>query len=330
MQQHNYSSKPFQMKINQFNVSGELILPLGESTFPLIIYVWGSGPTNYKKTKSSNTFKLFLESGYALLLYDKPGSGKSTGKFTPKKLITERTLIAGKIIEKVSQNQQIDSNKIGLFGSSQAGYIIPSIIKTTPMVSFAISWSTPMENGVPQSAYQVKEFLICEGYSPIQASKAEKMYIEREMAQTYNEYLLPATYLNNIDPVRDVLGWGDILAESSFKPISVDSDDLIDPKEMLLDVNIPYLALYGENDKNINPIQAIDAFKEIINDRAKDNFFVHLIPDADHNMVITETGCIQDQLNGYLGLDEVRISEIFYENIKSFLNHIHPQSSDKF
>jgi dipeptidyl aminopeptidase/acylaminoacyl peptidase len=148
MQQHNYSSDHFQLEINQFKVSGELILPPGERTFPLIIYVWGSGPTNYKKTKSSNTFKLFLESGYAVLLYDKPGSGKSTGKFTPKKLIKERTLIARKIIEKVTQNQQIDANKIGLFGSSQAGYIIPSIIETTPYISFAISWSSPMENGI--------------------------------------------------------------------------------------------------------------------------------------------------------------------------------------
>ena len=264
-----YLSEKFNITINQFDVSGELVLPKEGRRLPLIIYVWGSGPTNYKTTiENSQLFREFLECGYAVLLYDKPGSGLSTGEFSPNKLITERTLIARKAIEKVSQHNFIDPEKIGLFGSSQAGYIIPTIIKTTNKVSFAISWSSPMENGIYQSAYQVKEFLRCKGYDVPEASTAEHMYIDRELAKTYKAYLPPAKYLNSIEAVRVELGWGDILNESSFRTLAPNSDDLIDPMELLHDIEIPYLALYGENDKNINPYQAMDAFNHIKNKTA--------------------------------------------------------------
>lgn len=87
----------------------------------------------------------------------------------------------------------------------------------------------------------------------------------------------------------------------------------------LCDTEIPYLALYGEKDKNINPHQALEAFNRLKCKMGKDNFEVYLIPGADHNMVITETGCIQDQLNGYRNLKEIKISEKFYTIIRLFL-----------
>lgn len=46
-----------------------------------------------------------------------------------------------------------------------------------------------MENSIFQSAYQVREFLRCEGYDEKMASKAEQMYIERELAEIYEDYL---------------------------------------------------------------------------------------------------------------------------------------------
>jgi cephalosporin-C deacetylase-like acetyl esterase len=158
------SDEKMYFSVNDFKISGTILLPDTLKSHPLIIYVWGSGQTNMDAHINKSTIlRKFLEDNFAVLIYDKPGSGLSTGTLDPEKLFYHRTTILQKAIETVKKNHYIDTNRIGLYGSSQAAYIIANIFESNEDISFIASWSCPMQNSIDQSAYQIEQFLVCAG-----------------------------------------------------------------------------------------------------------------------------------------------------------------------
>ena len=75
-----HDNKKFIFESGQFKVVGELRIPSGEGKYPLVIMIHGDGPAyrSYFYTLK----KSFLKVGYATLMWDKPGTGQSSGKFS--------------------------------------------------------------------------------------------------------------------------------------------------------------------------------------------------------------------------------------------------------
>jgi hypothetical protein len=302
--------------VNDFKISGTILLPDTLKSHPLIIYVWGSGQTNMDvHIKKSTILKKFLEDNFAVLIYDKPGSGLSTGTLDPEKLFYQRTTILQKAIETVKKNNYIDTNRIGLYGSSQAAYIIAKILESSEDISFIASWSCPMQNSIDQSAYQIEQFLICAGKSLEFAEKTKSTYKKRNLAENYENYYQYALILNNIPEIRDDLGWGEIISREDYDTLGISSEMLFDPSNIIAYIDIPFLAIYGENDKNINIRQAISFLKS----KQNEMITVKIIKNADHNMIVGGTGCIQEQIEGYKSLENPHVSEDFYSVIINWL-----------
>jgi len=64
------------------------------------------------------------KAGYATFIWDKPGYGKSTGKFDEKQLLHQRAKILIHAIEAIKKEPLIDHRRIGLWGISQGGYVM--------------------------------------------------------------------------------------------------------------------------------------------------------------------------------------------------------------
>jgi pimeloyl-ACP methyl ester carboxylesterase len=123
-------------------LSYALDLPPGPGPFPAIVFGHGSGRTT--KDEAMSVKSRMTQAGFAVLRYDKRGVGQSTGTFeTPGLLNSDRLLpiLADDMAAGVAflrTRPEIDRNRIGLMGISQAGWIMPLAAARAPDVRFMI------------------------------------------------------------------------------------------------------------------------------------------------------------------------------------------------
>jgi len=70
-----------------------------------------------------------------------------------------------------------------------------------------------------------------------------------------------------------------------------------DPMQVIEQTTIPVLAFFGELDTQIDPILSAQAYQEALERAGNPNYRVELIPDTDHNIVLSETGCLEEREN---------------------------------
>jgi predicted acyl esterase len=90
----------------------------------------------------------FVDAGYAVLVWDKPGSGDSTGEFDGEQTLTQRAEILVDAIEWLMDESTIDESRLGVWGLSQAGWVMPLALTMTDDISFMIVVSGGAEDYV--------------------------------------------------------------------------------------------------------------------------------------------------------------------------------------
>ena len=68
--------------------------------------------------------------------------------------------------------------RIGVWGISQAGYVIPLALQKTKDISFMIMVGCPGENGIHQTAYLLKRQLQFEGLSEKETNEFKNHFIQ--------------------------------------------------------------------------------------------------------------------------------------------------------
>jgi len=115
---------------------------VGVPPYPLVVFVHDSGPN--KKSEFEGRASRLLKHGVATFRFDKRGVGKSEGVY--ERGFVDLELLAGDVlaaINVVTADPRIDSTRIGLMGSSQAGWIVPVVASQSERVSFTILRSAP-------------------------------------------------------------------------------------------------------------------------------------------------------------------------------------------
>lgn len=292
----------------QFRIVGDLHIPNPNKKQPTIIFVHGDGPARRRSSGEPNRImSCFLDIGFACLFYDKPGYGESVGEFTRGKLFEERASILLDAVATLKNHPAVEPGQIGLWGISQAGYVMPKALTKTNDIAFMIAVSCPGTDSIEQSAYLVEKQVLCEGYDQRTAKKVGLYYRQRARAKTYREYLEAAEYLDQ-NPVVSSMRWGGIFPEEDFSPRPPSHQSFFNPVTLLEKIKIPVLALFGENDTQIDPYQGAEAYEKAFK-KARNHFYqVKLFPGADHGILISSTGCMKDRGNnrgyapGYLEL----------------------------
>jgi uncharacterized protein len=127
-------------------LAGTLWLPEGTGPHPAILYVHGSG----RQTRSSaaGVAAHFNALGIAVLGYDKRGVGESGGDYVGRNNGTEQNLTllardAAAGLAFLQAHPSVDRGQIGLWGVSQAGWIVPAAAVINGGVAFTILQSGP-------------------------------------------------------------------------------------------------------------------------------------------------------------------------------------------
>jgi dipeptidyl aminopeptidase/acylaminoacyl peptidase len=315
-----YAREEIQFESAHFKIVGDLHIPDLERKHPVIIFVHGDGPARRSYSRSPNQIMTsFLEIGFACFYYDKPGYGESTGDFTRGKLFEERASILTDAVNVLKKHPAINPKQIGLWGISQAGYVMPKAMAKTKDINFMIAISCPAMDSIDQSAYLVEKQILCEGYDKTEAEKARQCYRQRAHAKTYAEYLEAAEFLAQNEVVSSFLNWGRILSEEQFSPLLPSNEGLFNPITLIEKVTIPVLAVFGEKDTQIDPFQGAEAYEKALKKAGNQFYRVELFPDADHGIMIAETGCMKERRERWRSSDSHGFAPGFIELMQNWL-----------
>jgi len=282
-----------------FKIVGDLYIPNPEKKQPAIVFVHGDGPARRSPSGRPNRImRSFLEIGFACFFYDKPGYGESTGKFTGGKLFEERASILVDAVSVLKKHPAINPEQIGLWGISQAGYVMPKAIAMTKDIAFMIAISCPAMDSVDQSAYLVEKQILCEGYDEAEAKKARRYYRQRARAKTHKEYMEAAEYLDQNPFIRSIK-WGGIRSEDQFSPRPPSHQAFFNPITAVEKITIPVLAIFGEKDTQVDPFQGAEAYEKALKKAGNRFYQVKLFPEADHGIILAKTGCLKEQRERY-------------------------------
>jgi uncharacterized protein len=285
------------LQVGKFSVIGDLIIPGKGDKHPLIIVVPGDGPFTRAQgvglLKTLGLFDSLLAEGYALFLDDKPGYGASRGAFTEGNLLHERAMLLCRWIERLKTHPAIDATCIGCTGASQAGYVMPLALAETPGIAFMIALSCPAVDSVTQYAYLVEKQLLCDGVPRPRARQVRDAFLRRAKAGTYPEYRKAAEFLAADPDLKELTG-DEILTELQFRPVESGSEDFFNPIHILVKTRIPVLALFGEKDTMIDPVQGARAYASALQAAGNPFFQVKTIPNADHILSLAQSGSLKE------------------------------------
>jgi uncharacterized protein len=302
-----------------FSLVGDLRLPEGTGPFPVVLFVHGDAPAD--RTMYGMYLPIMermLRAGYAVFSWDNPGIGESTGTTDQRQIIRQQAQIVLEAIDVMKARSDIEAGRMGLWGISMAGYVMPRVLSLTEDIAFMICVSCPGMSGVDQGAYLTAAQGLCAGVPEENADRLERLLAELERARTYSTYVEYRQYRAVLAALTELGsqardGGREVVPEQAWQANDPSNQRWWNPIEVIEQVRIPVLAIFGERDTQADPVQGAYSWRKALAQAGNPNFRVEVLPGADHMPGVSATGCtaetqqtaekmLQDQ--GYSSLDE--------------------------
>jgi pimeloyl-ACP methyl ester carboxylesterase len=195
-------------------LSGSIALPDHGPARAALVFVHGSG----KQTRNLALAERLASAGIATLVYDKRGAGKSGGDYEGGQSVSEKniSLLADDAVAAfgaLAQDPSLAHVPVGYAGISQAGWIVPMAASRTRQVSFVVLWSGPVCRVSEEDIYSI--------YTRDAGGRTVPDYAEALASRT-EKYVWPGF-------------------------LGVDTD----PVTSLLELNVPGLWIFSDNDGSI-------------------------------------------------------------------------------
>jgi pimeloyl-ACP methyl ester carboxylesterase len=278
-------------------LSGTLMLPAGKGRHPAIILLHGSGPlTRY----SFGPYPHFFASlGLAVLVYDKRGTGASTGT----RVDASTTGSKGRIVDEyypegladdaiaafrfLKARDDIDPKAIGFWGSSEGGMLATYVASRETDVAFAINSSGFMGPLWQTLNYQLKATLRGAGVPPAEVEEAlalaELSLMVGTTGEGYRDFLEARQ-----KAVMEKRSWVSAgrpppsLAQLRWDWSHVYS---FDPVPALGRVKCPVLALWGQLDRFTDAATSEANMRVALGESGNKDFTLKVFPDANHPLM---------------------------------------------
>ncbi|MNH88956.1 Alpha/beta hydrolase family protein [compost metagenome] len=255
-------------------LTGTLVLPRNAANkLGLVLFIHGDGAINATHDDGYKPlWERLANLGYASLSLNKRGIGGSEGNWLEQSM-DDRVDEAREAIAWARKQPLIDPNRLGVWGASQAGWVIPKLAGKEQL-AFSILVS-PAINWMRQGAYHTREQMIKDGYSEkdIQAEEAYDYRVRQLLAKQagYDEYL-------KMERASSVM--------SKDRWTFVSKNFLSDATNDLRHFNSPVLLLLGEEDIHVEWRETERVYR---NNVKQELLTVAVFPDAEHSMLSKKT-----------------------------------------
>ena len=261
-------------------LAGTLIAANTRARHPALILVHGSGPGTREVMLPFARF--LVRRGVAVLGYDKRGVGGSTGDWNTSSFED----LAGDAVaafEYLKTRSDIDPQRIGLMGVSQAGWIMPIAAVRARGIAFLISVSGAGVSAAETTVDHAQHEMNGRGMKPqtvdqiLAVMKLQNRYAAT--GQGWDEYAAARAALaarlgqppGNFPATPEDPYW------RSVRPMYA-----YDPQPTLRQLLTPTLALFGERDNNILPDKNHAAWDAALRAAGNRDYTLRIVPRANH------------------------------------------------
>lgn len=279
-----YREEPLEFANGEIGLSGSLLVPTSTRRPPAVVLIHGSS------TPDRDDFRyyadLFARRGIAALIYDKRAYAGEGGMSE----VDLRDLAgdAAAAVRALTQRADIDPTRIGVWGHSQGGWIVPMVAARCEEIAFVVGFSAP---GVTYA--DLDKFA---NTSRLHAHGFEQIDIDRAMAalRTVDEFVRHGGDRDALQAELDAhhgTSWAAVTSLPRIAPTAADIGSWLrwrnldlDPVDYWRKVRVPVLLVYGERDEVV-PVEASvarigDGLREAGNTRV----LVKVYPGEDHSI----------------------------------------------
>lgn len=325
------TTQKFEFTSDGNHLSGFVDTPANGNAKAMIVIIHGYGKTDVAgQTSYYDLRSRFTQLGISTLIWDKPGCGESEGTFDADQPVESSAKEVLNAIQHARETKLPGSQKIGLWGISRAGWIAPLAITQDPKIAFWISVSgTDEKENFP---YLLESNLRIEGRTEeeikLLLGEWRRGFEITSRGGTFEEYLTATQHLRH-DPFMEFLTGGKdadkatFLAEQkpflsgTFKVDQATGLMIYVPRfhHMLMQVNVPVLALFGEKDRNVDWRKTMALYSQTIGKNPKASLTIRTFADGNHNLQQAPTGGLREMMQ----MNERRTSDGYYQTMEDWL-----------
>jgi pimeloyl-ACP methyl ester carboxylesterase len=269
-------------------LAGALALPPTPGPHPGVVFVHGSGPAHRDQGVIPPLRDRFTARGIAVLAYDKPGVGGSTGAWTSQSFDDRagEALAAARFLR---SEPEIDPRAVGLLGGSQGGWVAP-LAATMGEVAFVIAVSGPGMTPAEQELYRVEHELRAEGFAGDQVERA--LEVTRACQAALRAGRPAGEILDEAKEVQAQPWFGHLLLHEATPEMLefVGRIQDFDPAPVLERVGCPLLGIWGARDLLVSAHHSLATFAAALAKGGNPNVRLEVFPEADHGLRRAVTG----------------------------------------
>lgn len=236
----------------------------------------------------------FVAHGLNVVSYDQRGTGASVGDWHSASAGDKADDVLA-ILAEIAQNPAVDAKRIGVWGTSNGGWVAP-IVATRYPVAFMMLRSAPSQSVQSNVLFEIRQVL-SENRKFSAAQIAEALSFERTLFDSIlTDSNWPRTQqLLEADGAKPWLGYMRIPQNFTAPPSSELLERLqailgYDPAATLEKVRVPALALFGALDRNVDAADSAKHFREYFNAGGLQDAIVQTFPNGDHVLEESVTG----------------------------------------
>jgi len=268
--------------------AGTLYLPAGRGRHPAVVVFHAADGGTRDFHAYRHLLTALPAAGFAVLIYDRRGSGASGGDFHAATFedLARDGLAAIKLLE---SRQDIDPARIGVWGMSQGGWLATLAATLSPHVAFVVAVSGPGVGPARQMDYSASYALREAGYS------ADVVKQALQVRATVNDYYRGRTGRSDAEQVVEGARKEPWFAEIMLPNSGNLPDDPrhskwydtmdYDPLAVLGRIRVPIIFFFAEKDRWVPVDESIANIRRAM--RSNRTVTIVRIRGADHYM---ETG----------------------------------------
>ena len=265
------------------HLAGTLYIPQTKS-YASVVLLHGSGSLNRYSFGPMAYF--FAASGITVLAYDKRGTGESSGNLDEATL-NELAEDGAAAVQYLRGRKEVDPKSIGLWGSSQGGFLAASVASRTNPLRFIVNQSGMYVPVWQQEIYRTKAEMTSQGFSAKEISTAlDYLNLFFEVAKTGNDWPKLQQRMQELKDQK----WFDVVPHiDNLKNLQWYWNTLysFDPVKPLQNVSCPVLGVFGGLDRSTPVPETVENIKRGL---TKAQFEYRIFPTANHGLLEAKTG----------------------------------------
>jgi pimeloyl-ACP methyl ester carboxylesterase len=221
------------------------------------------------------------------LIYDKRGTGESTGDFATAGIDDlAKDAVAGISLLKIRTD--IDRTRIGVFGFSQGGWIAPLAATLSEDLAFVIVQSAASVSPAQQSIYHNANEMRAAGVSEADIESAKelrtRLYARLRKTTAFLDHTLTADL-----ETASKQAWFVSSKLPKAVPASISDGEsrllLFEPLPVWREVHVPVLAIWGERDINLPAGESRDEIAHALAVGGNKDVETHVLPGLTHSLL---------------------------------------------